>query len=133
MHHFMEELVFQHILTMYGINPSTIPLPLQFPKIPPGVMHPSFVTSVSPIPAQKNSADESINFKLQDFHQMYQKFASGLLNYTQFGVLPPGHPLYSRHNSIDILKLENNKLQKENMELRKQLDSVKDKSRHSSF
>lgn|SRR5574339_570190 len=129
----MDEQVFQHMLSMYGINPTMIPLPLQFPKFPPGFMHPSFVTSVSPISAPKSNTDETINTKLQDFHQMYQKFASGLLNFNQFGVLPPGHPLHSRHNSIETLKLENGKLQKENLELRKQLDSFKDKTRHTSI
>lgn len=128
----MDELVFQHMLSMYGINPNMTPLPLQFPKVPPGFNHPSFVTSVTPQSAPKNTSDESINTKLQDFHQMYQKFASGLLKFNQFGVLPPGHPLHSRHNSIETLKLENGKLQKENLELRKQLDSFKDKSRHST-
>ena len=63
----MEEQVFQHMLSMYGINPTMIPLPLQFPKFPPGFMHPSFVTSVSPISAPKSNTDETINTKLQDF------------------------------------------------------------------
>lgn len=125
----MDEIVFQHILTMYGINPSVTPLPLQFPKLPPGMIHPSFVTSVAPTAPKTN--DESINIKLQDFHQMYQKFASGLLNFNQFGVLPPGHPLHSRQNSIETLKLENSKLQKENLELRKQLESKEKSNRHT--
>ena len=127
----MDEMVFQHLLTMYGINPDLVPVPLRFPRIPSGFTHPGFVSSINPKPAQNR--DESVNVKLSDFHQMYQKFASGLLNNNRYPILPPGHPLYSRQNSIETLKLENGKLQKENIELRKQLESFKDKSRQINF
>jgi hypothetical protein len=38
------------------------------------------------------------------------------------GIIPPGHPLYSEKNSIKILKAENDKLAKQNIELKKKLD-----------
>ena len=38
------------------------------------------------------------------------------------GIIPPGHPLYSDKNSIKILKTQNDKLLKQNLELKKKLD-----------
>ena len=58
---------------------------------------------------------------LQDFQQMYQKHASGLLE-PPSNLVPPGHPLYTRNSAVNVLKLENDKLAKENLELKKQLD-----------
>ena len=36
-------------------------------------------------------------------------------------IVPPGHPLYSRKNSVEMLQTENDKLQKENARLKKML------------
>ena len=53
---------------------------------------------------------------------MYQEYASGLLSKNS-PVIPPGHPLFTSNNSIQTLKTENDKLVKENLELRKKLES----------
>src|SRR3989304_9787150 len=45
----------------------------------------------------------SMNFKLQDFNQMYQKFASGLFE-VAYPARPPGHPLFSRLDSTGTLQ-----------------------------
>jgi hypothetical protein len=37
-------------------------------------------------------------------------------------VIPPGHPLFSEKNSNELLKIENDKLFKQNIELKKKLD-----------
>jgi hypothetical protein len=66
----------------------------------------------------------SINTKLHDFNQMYQKFASGLFELA-YPALPPGHPLYSRRESTVSLQSENKKLKKENIDLKKQLSNNK--------
>jgi hypothetical protein len=42
------------------------------------------------------------------------------------GLIPPGHPLFSRQNSVSTLKAENDKLLKENLELKKKLDEKKE-------
>ena len=57
---------------------------------------------------------------------MYRQYASGLFTMNFTGAIPPGHPLYSKQNSIDILKTENDKLLKENLELKKKLDETKE-------
>ncbi len=52
--------------------------------------------------------------------------ASGLLNMSNDKLIPPGHPMYSKDNSITLLKEENKKILKENLELKKKLESKKD-------
>ena len=42
-------------------------------------------------------------------------------------ILPPGHPLFSRENSLLTLKEENEKLMKENLELKKKIAPKSDK------
>jgi len=62
-----------------------------------------------------------MNKKLQGFQHLYQRHASGLLTMGS-NVIPPGHPLYSKQNSMTTLKFENDKLVKENLELKKKMD-----------
>ena len=40
------------------------------------------------------------------------------------GIIPPGHPLYTRKNSVQTLQTENSKLQKENLELKKEIEKL---------
>jgi hypothetical protein len=62
---------------------------------------------------------------LQGFQQSYQRYASGLLTMNSNGIIPPGHPLFNRQNSVNTLKAENDKLLKENLELKKKLEERK--------
>ena len=64
---------------------------------------------------------ETINQKLQGFQHMYQQYAASLLTMNST-VIPPGHPAYTRQNSIETLQTENDKLIKENLELKKKLE-----------
>jgi hypothetical protein len=66
--------------------------------------------------------NETLNQKLQGFQTMYQEYASGLLSKNS-PVIPPGHPLFTSKNSVQTLKTQNDKLVKENLELRKKLES----------
>ncbi len=40
-------------------------------------------------------------------------------------LIPPGHPLYTKENSITILKEEKEKILKENLELKRKLENKK--------
>ena len=75
----------------------------------------------NPLKEQFSQQTATINQKLQGFQQMYQEYAAGLLS-MRSSVVPPGHPLYSRQNSVETLQAENDKLQKENIELKKKLE-----------
>ncbi len=96
-----------------------------FPRFPPGISPPSLgMVDQKRLKEKFFSDNASINSKLQDFNQMYQKFASGLFELA-YPALPPSHPLYSRLESTISLQNENEKLRKENLELKKQIPTNK--------
>ena len=102
------------------------PFALQITRYPPGSNGPS--PNLKTIQPKRNLASEkiSMNVKLNDYQKFYRDYASGILNISS-GIIPPGHPLYSRKNSIITLQDENKKLEKENYELKKQLDNLSKK------
>ncbi len=111
----------QRSMELSGIHPEFgIPTSI-FPRFPPGISPPSLgVIDQKRLKEKFFNDNASINAKLQDFNQMYQKFASGLFEFA-YPALPPGHPLYSRVKSTVSLQNENDKLRKENIDLKKQL------------
>jgi len=72
---------------------------------------------------------DTVNQKLQGFQQMYQQYASGLLSMNST-IIPPGHPLYSRQNSVQALQSEKDQLLKENLELKKKLEKESNTKHH---
>jgi hypothetical protein len=108
-------------LELSGIHPYFGIPTLMIPRFPPDVSPPSIgLADHKRLKEQFFKDNASINSKLQDFNQMYQKYASGLFN-AAYPALPPGHPLFSRLESTVALQNENNILKKENLELKKQL------------
>ncbi|MFB5630145.1 MAG: hypothetical protein ACE5RN_00990 [Nitrosopumilaceae archaeon] len=112
-------------MELSGIHPEFgIPTSI-FPRFPPGISPPSLgMVDQKRLKEKFFSDNASINSKLQDFNQMYQKFASGLFELA-YPALPPSHPLYSRLESTISLQNENEKLKKENLELKKQIPTNK--------
>jgi len=112
-------------IELSGIHPEFgIPMSI-FPRFPPGISPASHGAINQKRLKEKFFNDNaSINTKLHDFNQMYQKFASGLFELA-YPALPPGHPLYSRRESTVSLQSENNKLRKENIDLKNQLSNNK--------
>ena len=117
----MDNTVNQHLQDLYGLNPNIPHMAFQFPRLPPSLAHPMFKIYENPLKEQFSQDTATINQKLQGFQQMYQQYASGLLSMNTT-IIPPGHPLYNRQNSVNTLKTENDKLLKENLELKKKLD-----------
>ena len=117
----MDNLAIKHLEDLYGLNPNIPHLAFQFPRLPPGLNHPMFKVYENPLKEQFSQQAATINQKLQGFQQMYRDYAAGLLS-MRSSVVPPGHPLYSRQNSVETLQAENDKLQKENIELKKKLE-----------
>jgi len=90
------------------------------------------IISVSAVGSLKEELKEKISTdsaaltpKLENFAQMYQQMAAGLLNMSLDKLIPPGHPMYSKENSITLLKEEKQKILKENLELKKKLEDKK--------
>lgn len=121
----MEDLPIKHLKDIYGLNPNIPHLALQFPRLPPGLSNPIFKIFENPLKEKFVEDNATINKKLQGFQQSYQRYASGLLTMNH-SIVPPGHPLFSRQNSISVLRAENDKLLKENLELKKKLDEKKE-------
>ena len=94
-------------------------------RYPPGVSIPMGLVN-TPKLKEKMSADSvALTPKLENFVQMYQQMAAGLLNMSLDKLIPPGHPMYSKENSITLLKEEKQKILKENLELKKKLENKK--------
>ena len=121
----MDNMVANHLRDLYGLNPNIPHLAFQFPRLPPGISNPMFKTHENPMKEQFLKNAETINQKLQGFQHMYQQHAAGLLTMNST-VIPPGHPAYTRENSIETLQTENDKLIKENLELKKKLEKQSD-------
>ena len=117
----MDNLAIKHLQDLYGLNPNIPHMAFQFPRLPPGLNHPMFKVYENPLKEQFSQQASTINQKLQGFQQMYQEYAAGLIS-MRSSIVPPGHPLYSRQNSVETLQAENDKLQKENIELKKKLE-----------
>ncbi len=121
----VEDLAIKQLKDLYGLNPSMPHLAFQFPRLPPGLSHPMFKIYENPMREEFIKQSETINKKLQGFQQMYQQYASDLMTMNS-SIVPPSHPLFAKQNSIESLKTENDKLLKENLELKKKLDRAKD-------
>ena len=122
----MEDLPTKQLKDLFGLNPNIPHLALQFPRLPPGLSNPLFKIFENPMKEKFIEDNALINKKLQGFQQSYQKHVSGLLTMNSGMVIPPGHPLFSHQNSVMSLKAENDKLLKENLELKKKLDDKKE-------
>ena len=117
----MDDVAIKQLQDIYGMNPNVPHMALQFPRLPPGLSHPMFKIYENPMKEQFSKQASTINQKLQGFQHMYQQYAAGLLTMNS-AIIPPGHPLYTRQNSVETLQAENDKLLKENLELKKKLD-----------
>jgi hypothetical protein len=101
-------------------------------RYPPKSNPPTGFSGIREIREQFNKRNASMMPKLEDFNQMFRQYADGLLN-TKESIFPPGHPLYNREKSFSLLKEANDKLLKENLELKKQLEKSDKKSSQSNF
>ena len=111
--------------SIFGIYDNTIDFSLLMPdalRYPPSANLPSGLINTSKLSQQLSADNAALSPKLQDFTEMYHKMAAGLLNMSSNTLIPPGHPIHSRKNSITTLKEENKKILKENIELKKKLE-----------
>jgi hypothetical protein len=125
----MDNMVMRHLQDLYGLNPNIPHMALQFPRLPPGLNHPLSKVHQNLMKPQLTQHDETLNQKLQGFQKSYQNYASGLIS-GESKVVPSGHPLFTSRNSAQTLKIENDKLIKENLALRKKLEN-KSNDRHN--
>jgi len=120
----------KRLFDMYGPTPNFsnfIPDSIRYPpngNVPKGIMN-------TRVLGGKLSADNAaLNPKLDDFTQMYQQIAASLIDMSIDKLIPPGHPMHSNENSISLLKEENKKILKENLELRKKLETKQESKKN---
>ena len=94
-------------------------------RYPPGVSIPKGLVNAPKLKEKISIDNAALTPTLENFAQMYQQMAAGLLNMSLNKLIPPGHPLYSKENSITLLKEEKEKILKENLELKKKLENKK--------
>jgi hypothetical protein len=94
-------------------------------RYPPGVSIPMGLINTPKLKEKMSADSAALTPKLENFAQMYQQMAAGLLNMSLDKLIPPGHPMYSKENSITLLKEEKQKILKENLELKKKLENKK--------
>jgi len=117
----MDEFVLKHLKDLYGMNPGIPHIAFQFPRLPPRIVHPMQKIFENPLKEKFQQDRSNINKKIEGFQKFYQQYASGLMTMNSNKIVPPGHPLYSETNSVEYLKAENDKLIKQNLELKKKL------------
>ena len=101
-------------------------------RYPPRSNPPTGFSGIKEIHDRFNKRNASMMPNLEDFNQMFRQYADGLLN-SKDSIFPPGHPLYNREKSFSLLKEASDKLLKENLELKKQLEKSEKKSSQSNF
>jgi len=126
----MDDFSTKQLMDLYGLNPSILPYAFQFPRIPPGLTPIMFNSTTESVRKNFSRQNESLSIKLQDFQQTYQKYTSSLFDMTFPGIIPPGHPLFSRQNSVEVIRTERDQLQKENLVLKKQVEKLSKEKHH---
>ena len=94
-------------------------------RSPPGSNIPKGLINTSKLKEKLSSDNAVLGPKLENFTEMYRQMAASLLNMSVDKLIPPGHPLYSKDHSLTLLKEENEKILKENLELKKKLENKK--------
>ena len=111
-----------------ALNPVEANLGDETIRYPPKSNPPTGFSSVNEIREKFNKRNASLMPNLEDFNQMFRQYADGLLNAHE-SIFPPGHPLYNREKSFSLMKEANDKLLKENLELKKQLEKSNNDSK----
>jgi len=110
---------------MYGLPVDFSTLAPDSIRYPPGVSIPNGLVNTPKLKEKMSADGPALTPKLENFAQMYHQMATGLLNMSLDKLSPPGHPRYTKENTITLLKEEKQKILKENLELKKKLEDKK--------
>ena len=123
----MIDLINMNKLNPYGFMHDFLTMPNSI-RYPPGSNIPKGLISTSKLKEKLSSDNAVLGPNLENFAEMYRQMAASLLNMSVDKLIPPGHPLYSKDHSLTLLKEENEKILKENVELKKKLKNQDSKS-----
>jgi len=121
----MDNPTTKRLFDVYGISTNFSTLAPDSIRYPPNANIPLGLVNAPKLKEKLSSDNAALTPKLENFAQMYQQMATNLLNMSLDRLVPPGHPLYSKENSVILLKEEREKILKENLELKKKLENKK--------
>ena len=121
----MDYFTAKRLFDMYDITTDFSALAPDSIRYPPSASIPKGLVNTPKLKERMSVDNAALTPKLENFAQMYQQMAAGLLNMSLDKLIPPGHPMYSKENSITLLKEEKQKILKENLELKKKLENKK--------
>jgi len=113
----------KRLFDMYGITTNFSALAPDPIRYPPSANVPIGLVNAPKLKEKLSSDNAALTPALENFAQMYQQMTASLLNMSLNRLIPPGHPLYSKENSVRLLKDEKEKILKENLELKKKLEN----------
>ena len=125
----MDYFTTKRILDMHDNVLDISSLVPDFIRYPPAASIPNALVNKPKLMKKLSSENMALTPMLQDFTEMYQQMAASLFSMSTSKLIPPGHPIYSKESSITLLKEENQKIMKENLELQKQLENKKESKR----
>tara|TARA_Y100000310_G_C20596732_1_gene770904 strand:+ start:1060 stop:1434 length:375 start_codon:yes stop_codon:yes gene_type:complete len=121
----MDYFTSKRLFDAYGLTTDFSTLIPDSIRYPPSANIPIGLVNTHKLKKKLSADNAALAPKLENFAQLYQQMASSILNMTLDKLIPPGHPLYSKENSITLLKEEKEKIRKENLELKKKLEDKK--------
>ncbi len=87
--------------------------PFAFPRLPPKANPPLGISNAGRIKDSIVQDKDLMMNRLNNHHEMFQRYALGLFNLTP-NQFTPGHPMHNRMHVTEELKEENEKLRQEN-------------------
>ena len=118
----MEDLKAKRLFDMYSSATDFSAFVPDSIRYPPSASIPKGLVNTPKLKERMSVDNAALTPKLENFAQMYQQMAASLLNISLDKLIPPGHPMHSKENSITLLKEEKEKILKENLELKKKLE-----------
>ena len=103
----------KRMLDMYSQSLDMINSPFAFPRLPPMANSPLGISDAGRIKDSVVNDKNAMMGKLFGYHEMFQRYASGLFNLSHTRYIP-GHPLNMKVQTLDNLQEENDRLRKEN-------------------
>ena len=122
----MDYFTTKRLFDTYGFTTDFSSLIPDFVRYPPSGNVPKGLMNTLALRGKLSTDNAALNPKLEDFTQMYHQMAAGLIDMSIDKLIPPGHPMHSKENSISLLKEENKKILKENFELKKKLENKRE-------